>query len=93
MAFGGTATLFQTASAQAAGDAADLAQSMLVTIWNAGMAGGGLLGAALLPSFGAAALPWAAVALLFVAWLASTRLKKATKPAALTDAQLAEVLE
>lgn len=69
LAFGGTATLFQTASARAAGDAADLAQSMLVTVWNAGMAGGGLLGAALLPSYGAGALPWAVLALLAAACL------------------------
>ena len=78
LAFGGTATLFQTASARAAGEAADLAQSMLVTVWNAGMAGGGLLGAALLPSFGAVALPWAALALLAAAWLATSGLGRHT---------------
>ena len=82
LAFGGTATLFQTASARAAGDAADLAQSMLVTVWNAGMAGGGLLGAALLPSFGAGSLPWAALALLAAAWLATLGLDCASRPAA-----------
>jgi predicted MFS family arabinose efflux permease len=82
LAFGGTATLFQTASARAAGDAADLAQSMLVTVWNAGMAGGGLLGAALLPSFGAGSLPWAALALLAAAWLATLGLHRAATPAA-----------
>ena len=82
LAFGGTATLFQTASARAASDAADLAQSMLVTVWNAGMAGGGLLGAALLPSFGAGALPWAALALLAAAWLATLGLGRAPMPAA-----------
>ena len=71
LAFGGTATLFQTASARAAGEAPDLAQSMLVTVWNAGMAGGGLLGAALLSSYGAAALPWAVLALLAAASLSA----------------------
>lgn len=81
LAFGGTATLFQTASARAAGEAADLAQSMLVTVWNAGMAGGGLLGAALLPSFGAAALPWAALALLAAAWTATLGLGRVATPA------------
>ena len=74
LAFGGTATLFQTASARAAGEAADLAQSMLVTVWNAGMAGGGLLGAALLSSFGAAAMPWAVLALLAAACLPASAL-------------------
>ena len=73
LAFGGTATLFQTASARAAGDAADLAQSMIVTVWNAGIAGGGLLGAALMPRLGAGALPWAVLGLLLVAAACATR--------------------
>lgn len=68
LVFGGVATLFQTASAQAAGEAADVAQSMIVTVWNLAIAGGGLLGGALLESrWGAAALPWAALPLLAIA--------------------------
>lgn len=43
-AFGGAATLFQTASARVAGSAADVAQSMIVTAWNLAIAGGALLG-------------------------------------------------
>jgi predicted MFS family arabinose efflux permease len=78
LAFGGTATLFQTASARAAGGAPDLAQSMLVTVWNAGMAGSGLIGAALLSSLGAAALPWAVLALLAAACLAAAVLRDNT---------------
>jgi len=52
LAFGGCATLFQTASAKSAGPAADLAQSMLVTVWNTAIAGGGLIGGVLLDRFG-----------------------------------------
>lgn len=52
LAFGGAATLFQTALAKAAGEAADLAQSMLVTAWNLAIAGGGLLGGLLLDRLG-----------------------------------------
>ena len=52
LAFGGCATLFQTASAKAAGPAADLAQSMLVTVWNTAIAGGGLFGGVLLDRLG-----------------------------------------
>lgn len=52
LAFGGCATLFQTASAKAAGPAADLAQSMLVTVWNTAIAGGGLVGGILLEQLG-----------------------------------------
>lgn len=71
VAFGGAATLFQTASAQAAGDAADVAQSMVVTAWNIAIAGGGLIGGLLLQSRGAGALPWSLIMLLVPAlWLA-----------------------
>ena len=67
LAFGGAATLFQTALAKAAGEAADMAQSMLVTAWNMAIAGGGLLGGVLLDRCGAGAFPPALLALLLVA--------------------------
>ena len=44
LSFGGSATLFQTASAKVAGESADVAQSMIVTVWNVGIAGGGIIG-------------------------------------------------
>lgn len=74
LTFGGAATLLQTASADTAGLDADLAQSMIVTVWNAAIAGGGLAGGALLQIFGAASfsptvLLLAAIAAL-VAWAA-----------------------
>ena len=52
VAFGGAATLFQTALAGAAGEAADVAQSMLVTAWNLAIFGGGLIGGVLLHAIG-----------------------------------------
>lgn len=52
LAFGGAATLFQTALAKAAGDAADVAQAMLVTVWNLAIAGGGLVGGVILARLG-----------------------------------------
>ncbi|QEL26834.1 MFS transporter [Bosea sp. F3-2] len=64
LGFGGAATLFQTALAQAAGNAADLAQAMLVTVWNAAIAGGGLIGGLLLDELGVGSFPWALLALL-----------------------------
>lgn len=71
LAFGGAATLFQTATARAAGDAADLAQAMVVTVWNIGIAGGGLVGAFLLQTWGGAAFCWAVLALMLVSlWIA-----------------------
>lgn len=77
LAFGGTATLFQTALAKAAGDAADVAQSMLVTVWNTAIAGGGIVGGVLLDRLGVAAfsptLLVLLLAALLVVWLARCR--------------------
>ncbi|WP_234334211.1 MFS transporter [Streptomyces sp. NRRL B-1347] len=56
--FGGAPTLMQTALADAAGEDADIAQSMLVTVFNLAVAGGGAVGALLLDAAGATALPW-----------------------------------
>lgn len=66
LAFGGAATLFQTALAKTAGDAADVAQSMLVTVWNAAIAGGGIVGGVLLDRLGVGAFSPALLALLLV---------------------------
>lgn len=73
VAFGGCATLFQTAIARRAGDAADLAQSMVVTGWNLAIAGAGVLGGMLLQRCGAATLPWVALVLLVLAWAFAQR--------------------
>ncbi len=76
LAFGGCATLFQTASAKTAGPAADLAQSMLVTTWNAAIAGGGLVGGVLLDRLGVGAFAPSLLVLLiatFVVTLAARR--------------------
>lgn len=74
LAFGGAATLFQTAIAKTVGDAADMAQSMLVTAWNMAIAGGGIIGGVLLDRLGVAAFPPALLALLaatlIVVWVA-----------------------
>ncbi|MDE1164929.1 MAG: MFS transporter [Pseudomonas sp.] len=69
LAFGGAATLFQTALANTAGNAIDVAQSMLVTAWNLAIAGGGIVGGLLLGQFGTGAFS-PAVLLLLVATLA-----------------------
>jgi predicted MFS family arabinose efflux permease len=74
LAYGGVPTLFQTASAKNAGDAADVAQAMIVTVWNLAIAGGGIVGGVLLDTVGVEAFPWALLVLLAptlaVAWLA-----------------------
>ncbi len=67
LSFGGAATLFQTAIARTAGDAADVAQSMLVTAWNLAIAGGGIVGGILLESLSVTAFSPAVVILLISA--------------------------
>lgn len=76
LSFGGAATLFQTAIARTAGDAADVAQSMLVTAWNLAIAGGGIVGGLLLESLSVTAFSPAvvillisALAVIWVGWL------------------------
>ena len=64
LAFGGAASLFQTASARVAGPDTDLAQSMIVTVWNLAIAGGGLLGGLIVQFAGTAALSCCTAALL-----------------------------
>jgi len=67
VSFGGAATLFQTAIARAAGDAADVAQSMLVTAWNLAIAGGGVVGGILLDRIGPTAFSPTVIILLLIA--------------------------
>lgn len=81
LGFGGAATLFQTASARAAGSAVDVAQAMIVTAWNLAIAGGAFLGGALLDQLGAASLPWIAFMLLLVAATKMPKVGRDTLPA------------
>lgn len=75
LTFGGAPTLLQTALADTAGDGADVAQSMLVTIFNLAVAGGGVVGGVLLERLGPASFPWTMAVLallgLSVVWSAS----------------------
>lgn len=75
LTFGGAPTLLQTALANTAGDGADVAQSMLVTIFNLAVAGGGVAGGVLLERLGPTSFPWAMAVLallgLSVVWSAS----------------------
>lgn len=70
LAFGGAATLFQTALFKAAGnEAADVAQSMSVTVWNMAIAGGGIVGGLLLGHFGVGAFPPTLLILLMITFV------------------------
>lgn len=67
--FGGAATLLQTASADTAGADADIAQSMIVTGWNAAISGGGIGGGLLLNLLGPQAFAPAVLLLALVGFL------------------------
>ena len=71
LAFGGAATLFQTAMVIRAKEATDIAQSMLVTVWNLAIAGGGILGGIVLEQVGTRGFTPLLLLLLAVAmWVA-----------------------
>lgn len=57
LTFGGASTLLNTASADTAGDAVDIAAAMVTTAWNMAIAGGGIVGGLLLDQFGPAPFP------------------------------------
>lgn len=76
LAFGGAATLFQTALAKASGEATDAAQAMLVTVWNVAIAGGGMIGGALLHYQGVSAFFPVVLVLLTAAFIATLSAKR-----------------
>jgi len=83
LAFGGLATLLQTALAKTAGDSSDTAQSMLVTMWNLGIAGGGLAGGMLLENLGVMSFPWVIGSLLILSLLVALNARRHGFPATL----------
>jgi len=76
VAFGGAATLFQMALAETTNDMADIAQSMLVTVWNIAIAGGGIIGGFLLSNFGVSTFPIVLLILLFITFIVVWRAKE-----------------
>lgn len=64
---GSSPVLLQTACADAAGANADIAQSILVTMWNFGLAAGGITGGLLLQQYGASSFPWAMLCFVLLA--------------------------
>nr|WP_229691984.1 MFS transporter [Paenibacillus radicis (ex Gao et al. 2016)] len=76
LTFGGAGTLLQTAIAEAAGESADVAQSMLVTSWNLAIGAGGLAGALLLGVMDVRSFPWVLLILILVSLLITRQSKK-----------------
>ena len=73
LSFSGAPTLLQTALADAAGDGADVAQSMLVMVFNLSFAGSGIIGGILLESVGAKSFPWVVLPILMIGFLTAWR--------------------
>ncbi|MCL2894355.1 MFS transporter [Brenneria tiliae] len=69
LAFGGFATLTQTALSRFAGESVDVAQSMYVTGWNTAVAAGGVAGGILLERTGSASFAWVVIVILVAALL------------------------
>ncbi|MGW4366356.1 MFS transporter [Nocardia takedensis] len=80
LTFGGAPTLLQTATADIGGDEADVAISMLVTVFNLAVAGGGLVGGILLTSLGVTGFPWVLLVLALLALLVVWRSPKGFRP-------------
>ncbi len=70
LTYGGAPTLLQTACADAAGEGGDVAQSMLVTVWNSAIALGGIIGGLLLTGPGVTVFGAVVLGLVALAWLA-----------------------
>jgi predicted MFS family arabinose efflux permease len=66
-AFGSSPSLFIGAAINASGEAADVAQSITITVFSASIALGGLIGGLLVGDLGASSITWAALALLVAA--------------------------
>ena len=69
LTYGGAPTLLQTACADAAGEGGDVAQSMLVTVWNSAIALGGIIGGLLLVGVGVESFGVVVLGLVALAWL------------------------
>ncbi|MFC6604698.1 hypothetical protein ACFQDF_29350 [Ectobacillus funiculus] len=77
LTFGGSATLLQTALAQAAGEyAVDIAIPMSATVWNLAISGGGMVGGIILDMRGAQSIPWTLFIIIIVALVVSWGAKK-----------------
>ncbi|MCZ4101056.1 MFS transporter [Streptomyces sp. H39-C1] len=80
LALGAAPTMLQTASARLAGPAVEVAQSMLVTMLNAGMTAGPLLGGALYAATGTRALAWTSLGIFLAVLLTATTTARRALP-------------
>ncbi|MFD8073331.1 MFS transporter [Streptomyces sp. NPDC059718] len=80
-AFGSSPSLFIGAAINATGAAADVAQSITITVFSSSIALGGLIGGLLVADLGTASITWASLALLVAAAAAVTGGRRHAFPA------------
>lgn len=77
LTFGGAATLLQTAQANASGEeGVDIVMPINTTVWNLAIAGGGVVGGALLELIGVQSFPAVLLILLLIAWIIAWSAKR-----------------
>ncbi|MET3851324.1 putative MFS family arabinose efflux permease [Paenibacillus sp. OAE614] len=77
LTFGGAATLLQTAQANASGEeGVDIVMPINTTVWNLAIAGGGIVGGALLELIGVQSFPAVLLILLLIAWIIALSAKQ-----------------
>lgn len=77
LTFGGAATLLQTAQANATGEeGVDIVMPINTTVWNLAIAGGGIVGGALLELIGVQSFPAVLLILLLIAWIIAWSAKR-----------------
>ncbi|OXL85742.1 MFS transporter [Paenibacillus sp. SSG-1] len=77
LTFGGAATLLQTAQVNASGEeGVDIVMPINTTVWNLAIAGGGIVGGALLELIGVQSFPAVLLILLLIAWIIAWSAKR-----------------
>jgi predicted MFS family arabinose efflux permease len=80
LAFGSSATLFTTAVVSIAGEAGDVAQSVMISIFSGSVAAGGLIGGVLLDAFGSRSLVGVCFVLVAIAAVVAIAAKRHAFP-------------
>ncbi|WGL52462.1 MFS transporter [Nocardioides sp. BP30] len=80
LAFGSSATLFTTAVVARSGPAAEVANTLMISIFSGSIAAGGLIGGVLVDAFGSHTLAWVCLALVAVSAVVSYTAKRTAFP-------------
>ncbi|MBU3202358.1 MFS transporter [Clostridium estertheticum] len=84
LTMGGAATLLQTDLSELAGNSTDIAQAMLVTVWNIAISGGGIVGGIVIESLSVNSLPWSTLIVIAIG-IATVIIRNSSKVAVNTN--------